>query len=337
MKRFYFLAVAATCLLASCNKTEIVPTGDAQEISFVAVNKTATKTPVSGVDFLNSDKMQVAAYIVDGSEAAGDFFGKTLFEKSGSFWKGNPARYWPLSSSVINFLAITDNGGNVSGKTNISFPSPFTKTATVQLSNNACLNQTDLMYAAGQGSHNQGGAYNDVDMVFMHALSWINFKFSTPNTTGYEIVVNSVKLDGARYDGTLTLNNEEGYALVTPAPTTAAVVPSWSPSDAVDNIFVPNAAGSDKATALTLTSTPTLFGNGLLVVPGYATSFTINYTLIQEDGTANTFDYKYNLPSGGSWKMAMKYFYNINITLSEIEVDPSVTKWNETNVPVEIL
>lgn len=335
MKRFFFLAVAATAMLAACNKTEIVPTGDPQEISFVAVNKVATKTPVSGVDFLDSDKMQVAAYIVAGSEEAGDFFGKTLFEKSGSFWKGNPARYWPLSSSVINFLAITDNGGNVSDKTNISFPSPFTKTATVQLSNNACLNQTDLMYAAGQGSHDQGGAYNDVDMVFKHALSWVNFKFSTPNTTGYQIVVNSVKLDGACYDGTLTLDNAD-YDQVTPAPTTAAVVPSWSPSDAVNNIFVPNADGSAKATALPLTSTPTLFGNGLLVVPGYATSFTINYTLIQEDGTDNTFNYKYNLPSGGSWKMAMKYFYNINITLSEIEVDPSVTRWDETNVPVEI-
>ena len=73
MKRFFFLAVAATALLAACNKTEIVPTSDPQEISFVAVNKVATKTPVSGVDFLDSDKMQVAAYIVAGSEEAGDF------------------------------------------------------------------------------------------------------------------------------------------------------------------------------------------------------------------------------------------------------------------------
>ena len=38
MKRFFFLAVAATAMLVACNKTEIVPTGDAQEISFVAVN-----------------------------------------------------------------------------------------------------------------------------------------------------------------------------------------------------------------------------------------------------------------------------------------------------------
>ena len=57
MKKFYFLAVAATAMLAACNKTEIVPTGDAQEISFVAVNKVATKVPVDGTTFQNYDNM----------------------------------------------------------------------------------------------------------------------------------------------------------------------------------------------------------------------------------------------------------------------------------------
>lgn len=335
MKKFFFLAVAVTAMLTACSKTEIVSTEECQEIGFTAVNKIATRTPVAGEQFRESDNMAVAAYIVDGSETDGDFFGKTSFTKSGTYWTGNPARYWPLSSSVINFLAVTENGGDVSGKTNISFPSPYTHIANVQLSNNACLNQTDLMYAACQGSHNQGGVYSEVDMVFKHALSWINFRFSTTNTTDYTIQVNSVKLDGASYDGNLTLTND-AYNTVSPAPTTAAVDAVWTPATSADDVFVPNTAGSAKADALVLGSQPALFGNGLLVVPGYATSFTINYTLIQGDGTANTFDYKYNLPSGGSWKMAMKYFYNISITLHEIEIEPTVTQWGETDVPVDL-
>ena len=63
MKKFFFLAVAATAMLAACNKTEIVPTSDPQEISFVAVNKVATKAPVDGITFLTGDNMDVVAYL----------------------------------------------------------------------------------------------------------------------------------------------------------------------------------------------------------------------------------------------------------------------------------
>ena len=108
MKKFFLLAVAATAMLAACNKTEIVPTSDPQEISFVAVNKVATKVPVTGNQFLNNDNMAVAAYIVAGTTPA-NFFGYTLFEKEAgaTYWTGQPARYWPLTTSTINFLAVT--------------------------------------------------------------------------------------------------------------------------------------------------------------------------------------------------------------------------------------
>ena len=50
MKRFFFLAVAATAMLAACNKTEVVYNNDPQEIAFNAVNKTAVKAPVASKD-----------------------------------------------------------------------------------------------------------------------------------------------------------------------------------------------------------------------------------------------------------------------------------------------
>ena len=174
MKRFYFLAVAATCLLASCNKTEIVPTGDAQEISFVAVNKVATKVPVDGTAFKEGDDMYVAAYIVAGSEADGNFFGPTHFKNTGTYWTGDPARYWPLTTSTINFLAVTGIGGGASNS-NTNFTGSYASGATVTLNDNSAFNQNDLMFAAGQGTHTQGDDYTAVSMVFKHALSWVNF------------------------------------------------------------------------------------------------------------------------------------------------------------------
>ena len=330
MKRFFFLAVAATCLLASCNKTEIVPTGELQEISFVAVNKVATKVPVDGGAFKDDDDMHVAAYIVAGSETDGNFFGPTYFKKNGTYWTGNPARYWPLTTSKINFLAVTGKGGGAANSTT-TFTGPFASGATVILNDNSAFNQNDLMFAAGQGTHTQGDDYTAVSMVFKHALSWVNFQLSKKEESGYDIVVNSIKLNGASYQGTLTLSNGQ-FNEETPQET-GKVEATWSDTTPKNDVPVPNAKGDYVAKAVTLTKSAQLFGNGLLVVPGYADSFTINYTLTQEDGTANTFDYTYTLPTG-KWEMAKKYFYNINISLHEIEVKPSVTEWDASHADV---
>ena len=343
MKRFFFLAVAATAMLAACNKTEIVPTGELQEISFVAVNKVATKVPVDGTDFQTTDNMAIAAYIVEGT-TANDFFKYTLFtHKENKIWSGVPARYWPLTTSKINFLAVTENGGNIdNNNTTVEFnpDKNYASAAIVTLANNATSNQNDLMFAAGQGTHTQGAAYTAVPMVFKHALAWINFtvKTSTPavdnvSQEGCTIQVNSITLNTAVFDGTLKLTNPQFKTTGTVA--TANVDAKWTCADPA-SIKVPNADGSGNATPVVLDADAEPFGNGLLVVPdGYAGSFTINYTLTQEDGTANIYDYTYNLPAG-TWEMAKKYVYNINITLTEIEVTPSITDWVETSTSTDV-
>ena len=339
MKRFFFLAVAATAMLAACNKTEIVPTGDAQEISFVAVNKVATKVPVNGTAFKEGDDMHVAAYIVAGSETDGNFFGSTHFTKNGDNWTGNPARYWPLTTSTINFLAVTGKGGGASNSTT-TFTGSYASGATVILNDNSAFNQNDLMFAAGQGTHVQGGDYNPVVMKFKHALSWIKFFVCKKDKSGYDITVNSIKLNGASYQGTLTLSN--GQFNEETAQETDKVDATWSDTTPKDGVLVPNKEGTAAAEKVTLGYEPTgftetEFGNGLLVVPGYATSFTINYTLTQAGGVANTFDYTYTLPAAGEWEMAKSYFYYISFDLNEIEVSPEITDWQiDLMYPAEI-
>lgn len=334
------MAVAATAMLTACEKTEMVPTGDAQEISFVAVNKTATKLPVDGTVFGDSDNMAVAAYIVEGTTPA-NFFGYTLFEKkSDLIWSGVPARYWPLTTSKINFLAVTVKGGGVENTTVEFDDTTPASAAEVTLKGNATYDQNDLMFAAGQGTHSQGSKYNAVPMVFKHALAWINFNVKTStqayNDTdkkGCTIKINSITLNSAVFDGTLSLVNNQYNSAGENA--TANVTAKWEPA-APANLAVPKADGTTTADGVVLTGDYQLFGNGLLVVPdGYAGSFTINYTLTQSDNTANTYDYTYNMPTG-SWEMAKKYFYNINITLSEIEITPTVTDWNESNTSTAV-
>lgn len=337
MKRFFFLAVAATMTFAACSKTEVVPTGDAQEISFTAVNKVATKVPVNETAFQPGDDMHVAAYIVDGSESDGNFFGPTHFTNNGVNWTGNPARYWPLTTSTINFLAVTGTGGGASNSTT-TFTGSYASGATVTLNDNSAFNQNDLMFAAAQGKHVQGESYAPVPMKFKHALSWVKFIVCKKDAAGYDIVVNSIKLNGASYQGTLTLSN--GQFNEETAQDTDNVGASWSNATPKDGVLVPNKAGTGAADKLTLAynavgfgnlSTDE-FGNGLLVVPGYATSFTINYTLTQNGGVANTFDYTYTLPAG-EWQMAKAYLYYISFDLSEIEITPEVKDWSVSEMP----
>ena len=342
MKKFFFLAVAATMTFAACNKTEVVYDEGPQEIAFSAVNKVATKTPVDGTDFLTDDNMQVAAYIVEGTTPA-NFFGKTLFQHSSDkIWSGAPARYWPLTTSTINFLAVTEKGGKVDN-TEVTFATEnYASGATVALANNAGYDQNDLMFAAGQGKHVQGGAYNAVDMKFKHALSWINFQVKNSDATSttegkqYTVVVNSISLNAAAYNGTLTLTNTNYNSKNTADVSTDNVTASWISAGTVEKVLVPNVAGTANAATVTLTVDNQLFGNGLLVIPGKAGSFTINYTLHQSDGTANTFDYTYNLPENTNWEMAKKYFYNINITLREIEIAPTITDWDDQGKPTPL-
>ena len=203
------------------------------------------------------------------------------------------------------------------------------------------------MFAAGQGKHTQGQSYHQVGLAFKHALSWINFKVASKNPDNYTIKINSIKLNGASYQGTLELNNK-AYASTTYSeeiPQTKHVEAAWkNVGGKVDGVVVPNIKGTAAANAIeALTTEYQLFGNGLLVVPdGYAESFTINYTLYQHDkkngdnysaGTNQTYDYTYTLPNG-SWEMAKKYFYNIMISLSEIEIDTKVIPWTEGNYNV---
>ena len=333
MKKIFFIA-AAVMAFAACNKTEIVPTGDVQEISFVAVNKVATKAPVDGATFLTGDDMDVAAYLAAGDGATpGTFFTETKFTYASATntWTGQ--RYWPLSDATINFLAVTNKGGGVTEHVENTFDNttPASKVVSV-LTGNDDATQTDLMFAAGQGTHAQGAAYPSVGMVFKHALSWINFRVKTTHTTAAgqpTITVNSITLNNAAVNGTLTVTNPN-YAATSNTCVTNNLTTDWSSVSYSNMKLIETGIVTDNATdELELTNDFAVFGgDGILVVPSDQTSFTINYTITQPDGTPNTFNYTYNL-AGNKWYMAKKYVYYITMTLSEIQIAPEVASWGE--------
>ena len=367
MKKVLCFAAAAMAIFASCQKTEIVYNNDdPQEIALFAVNKVATKAPVVGATFYTEDNMDVVAYLSDGDGVTpGTFFTETNFgyhqvENSVNVWKGG--RYWPISDATLNFLAVTNKGGKVEGHVENTFTTSATEQKVVsKLAGNDDATQTDLMFAAGQGTHIASGEYTPVSLVFHHALSWIVFNVKTTNTTGTngtvdsskdpKITINSITLNNVGVNGTLTINNLNYNAKQNATGTSICNTDNlnvgtsnWSDISTTSIIVDKEDIKTTAATSLELTGHPANFGgeDGVLVIPGAQTSFTINYTITHTDGTASTFNYKHALNTAGDsankWEMGKKYTYNIAITLNEIKIKPEVVDWDSaSNVDVPLI
>lgn len=313
MKKFFFMAAAATALFAACNKTEVVYTDGPQEIAMFAVSNTATKAPVTGTAYPD-DNMQVAAYLA--SDTPGNYFGQTTFVKgTGTTYVGSPAQYWPVTNATINFLAVSE--AKTSPVTTITFNATTPASAAeVVLADNSS-EQYDLMYAAGQGVKTSSTPAA-VDMVFKHALSWICFEVKAAEAN--KITVKSITLNGAVYNGTLGLVNDEYDETATYESVNASVTPSWSSKGVAKNVLVSN-------DVYLCTDSYAPYGTGLLVVPNTAT--TAGFTIVYSTGAGDiTYTANFTKPTEG-WVAGKKYTYQIGFgDLAEIEINPTVTNWD---------
>lgn len=337
MKKILCFAAAAMALFAACQKTTVVyDNGGQQEIAVFAVNKVATKAPVSGAAFSTGDNMRVSAYLAatdaNNTGNIGHYFSNILFSHNDGSWVGG--QYWPLSAATMNFVAVTQKGGGVDvGEEKVTYDES-TDAFTITVNNANELAQTDLMYATGRKENpGNSSAVEAVDMAFNHALAWVNFSFKSNVTTDGTLVVNSVALN-ARYAGiaTVTPNN---FTADVDALSATLVWASASKGEELDRNVPNNDNGTmevmeDFDLANKTVAAP--YGNGLLVVPSEAGDdpyFVITYT-IKQGAVNKQYTYKHVL-TDQVWEAGKKYTYNIDINLQEIKVDPTVTPWDDTD------
>lgn len=331
MKKLFLFSVAALALGACSNDEVISENTTAQqpkEIAFTPYAQPNTRGPYADLlaTFPTDNTMEVKAYQTKPSAAA--YFDKCTFSKSGDYWKGG--QYWPLSAAKLNFFAVSGYGLT---ETHITIADALASASVAYTAANSysATTQSDIMYAFGRGEVTQSGNTltfpSKVDMTFKHALALVDFEvmgYSATETAA--ITVNSIKLKGATYNGTLTLTNTNA-ATESGAVTTAV---EWSAGDAItDGVAVP---GISSGTAI-----PADFariGNGLMVIPGTGfTSFVINYSL-----NGNDYDYEYTpSPAVSSTVAGNKYTYRITFKLHEILINPDVTPWSNTNSYVTIV
>lgn len=323
MKKNLFLIPVAALAFAACTNETTEYVGDtsqqAKEIAFNPLAQPVTRGQYSilGTSFPTDNTMEVKCYQSAPSGAA--YFDKTTFTKGDTYW--GASKYWPLSAATLNFFAVSGYGVTAS---HITIADALASATVAYTSANSYTQakQSDIMYAFGRGAVTQTSnalsfnAGNPVDLVFKHALALVDFEVKgNGDTETSAITVNSITLTGAQYTGTLTLTNTGASA--SSGEVTTAV--SWEADATPGPVAVPGIS-----TSTAITNSYARIGNGLMVIPGTGfTSFTINYSM-----NGNTYEYTYTpTPAVTTTVAATKYTYQINFTLHEILINPTVTNW----------
>lgn len=312
MKRFLFFAAAATMFFAACQKTVVVyDNPDPQEISFLAVNKTATKAPVEGTAFTHGN-MQVSAFLAagDGVTTGRDYFKDVTFAGSTAFTGG---QYWPISAATLNFLAVAPEVTGVTTDFNATnAASGSTTTVTDNLTN-----QHDVMYSVARKNKTAGSAPENVSMTFHHAYAWLDFTFKK-SAGAPEITINKITVNDVACDGTLTVT-------VSNAGSSSAVLSTVQDWDG----FTPADLEVPAPTSpFNLTESDVEYNKGILLIPEKSMeSFVINYTI-----AGQTFDYTYTPSPAVTWLPGKRYVYNISMNPSAITIVPVVEAWDGDSV-----
>ena len=357
MKKFFLLVPVAALAMTACTSESNEFVGDSQqqtrEISFMPLNQKMTRAAVQGTTFPTTNTMEVVAYQTDPD--AENYFTKLTFKKDATLsiwraWNGSDyaPKYWPLSEAKLNFFAVSGAGVN---NADITIDDDldrddvadvnYAKVGATGSYTNAT--QSDIMYAFGRGYVKQdnnalyfnretSGDDVPVAMVFKHAMSLIKFQVKAADDASTAITINSIKLNGASYTGTLQLKSDAAITANTGDPTITVL---WTPDAAENGVTVPNI----NTLGLTTTYAPADGGAegtwaSLIIVPNATkgfTSFTVNYTF---DG--HTYDYTYTPSPDVPVAAGNVYTYQLNFQLHEITISPSITAWTGSPVEVDI-
>ena len=203
MKKFLFLGIAATAMLASCTNDEMVEMNPQNAIGFETfVDKSTRATDVTKD---NLDKFKVWAYqenttILNGEQVT----------KSGDDWGYTNTQYW-VANQEYNFHAIAP----VTCTNDDSYTYNGTSAApSIEFTNGA--GQTDLIYAGVfDKEYTDVSEADKVAFTFKHLLSRVRFNFTESFANDQiTVAVNDLKITGATSEG--TYNGSEWFFESTP-------------------------------------------------------------------------------------------------------------------------
>lgn len=371
MKKIFF-ALAALAALAACAKVEAEYEQDV-EINFSPVAANRTKAMVEDNSFPNErfnvwgyykqipQGKTIAQWMASPLEQQKYIVEKPFAQKMDEnneptgLWGGVSSYFWPKVGSLM-FVGYYPTNPPVT-EIDYTFDASESKMtitgyvagdyqATGYVDNFSTSHTEDFMYfnmtprsynSTTQSTVDVAG--NNVDVVFRHALSWINVVLvqdaTAPNTDAAEITVHSVKFTSVLPQGDAVVDN-------TPGATTDEIV--WTAEGSEVNVEVcPNDDDSTPfvESDVLLSTTAKLLGKQPLFIPQtMAGNLVVKYSIASTDGSKFTETKSINLSGlegNGAWQPGKKYTYTITIGTSEILIDPSVDDWDAVPVSAPIV
>ena len=332
MKKYLFLGIAATAMLASCTNDEIVETTTQNAIAFdnaFVNNSTRSVDPSTKIDDLGSFK--VWGTVDDGADAVGAtlIFNKLTVssDDDGETWdyEDDYIQYWQ-AGYYYDFVALANAEDPATVDAN-GMPATVSYTLTDT-------DQKDLLHAYKENMEGKASGNADVAFTFNHQLSKVKFAFVNkfPINSKTEIQVSDIKITNADKTNTLTLNtqgNEWGTAGAEEVELTFGSVIADHAADVTPT-----------NTAASITSGETLYSyNEKLIIPTEEKKFNIEFTVkVIQGGAITTFNHTGTNAIQATLKFQKGYSYvlkaeidgsnaNPEGAMEPIEFTASVAEW----------
>ena len=326
MKKYILIIPAVLFLLCGCNKNLTLTESSEEQIVMNVFTGIASKSvPVTGTVFPTSRDIIISTYYNTpyGDGTSKNYFtGITFTKKSGSNTLWECGKYWPLAGT-LDFLGYSlDNNSRVSS---VSWGSNVAASVTMTLSDNSA-NQDDLLVGGASALTKTTCA-----VVFKHAEALLTCQAKCSvgynSSTNFGITITDIKFNSIKNSGTVTCTRSGSNMSF-----------AWSSQGSAANVSLPSMSSTNLTTSMAAIN-----GTPGLMVPGQTqVGFTIYYTMHngKTGGGANIdvpMTYIYTPGSPITWEAGKKYTYNIDMTLTAIEVSATVTDWSvqaETSVPI---
>ena len=304
-------------IAASCSEVETV--GQQREIGIEALTDVATKAPITGTTFPTTRPISLSAWLYNPNSSTYSerwFSGVNYaYSSTDTKWHATPPKYWPMQGGLrfaglskvtlagtVTFPWTDDNATN-RAKAVIQYVMPDNSTI-----------QDDVLYC-GLTAYSQDYT-TAVPMVFKHAQGQVaftaksNIAYDATNNIGIEIT--GITLKSMNYSGTMTVNQAGAI--------------SWASLGTAKTLAVPGIS-SFKAGA-----TSAALGTGVMLPVQNFAGFTMTYVFHNGkdgDGTNldKTFTYDWTPSSTTALVAGQILKFDIQFTLNEIIVSPTLTDW----------
>ena len=285
---------------AGCRQEPLPESGNAIRFSVDPSLVVDVETKAGPATDMTAGTVSLYGTTTSGTVFSGDAL---YYNTTADAWTYSPLRYW-IPGETYDFRAVFPEAADIQDGASAA------KSGAIEVDYDSASQQIDLMVASSHDlSVSDTQAADPVELVFDHACAAVRFLFKkSGNSSGTDCSITSFKLQNVNSTGTMTYAWDVSKDAL-----------SWDTADPAD-LFASTATW-------TVETDFTCYDGWHYVLPQTLDGATVEYKCTFGTDAAQTVTL--NLPNV-SWEPGKLYEYQINITISKINV--SIAAWTSYEV-----